>query len=444
VLIIALFAVGLLYYMFEPASETSSSYVSKPQLVAYTVEYPTRSSSTSPNAIAVDSAGDIWFALENDSSIAELFPTNGTIHEYHLPGVKNGNMTTWGMSVDNSLGLVWFTEYSSNSIWSFNVNDHEFNQHKLVTPYAFPFGLTIDKNHNVWFAELEGNKIGEIAQSGSLLELSVPVASSEPSGITTDPTGKVWFTLPGINSIGSYYRGNFSIQNLTGLITTPVGIAVDSHGNLWMTQHGPSFISEFNPSTHYFRTISTSNNSLIESLPYFCWIDQNGNVWFNEHQGNAMGEFEPINNSMIEYFIPTAIKGEGNISYMLTSTLSAGGEPWYTELLSGKVGTVNTTKALDVGMQLLNYSGFESLPNGSKINLGLSITGNSSLVHLKSYIGNFTGNFTYTFAPQQGSGNFNSVVTIQNIGSKSGVYFVTLTARTNTLAVSRIIEIKVP
>lgn len=349
---------------------------------------------------------------------------------------------TWGMSVDNSLGLIWFTEESSNSIWSFNMNNHRFEQHKLVTPDAFPFGITIDTNHNVWFAELEGNKIGEIAANGSMYELLVPSKGDpEPSGITADSTGKVWFTLPGTDSIGSYYQGSFTIENLTGLITTPVGIAVDSLGNIWMTQHGPSFISEFNPTTHYFKTISTSNNSLIESLPYFCWVDQNGNVWFNEHYGNAMGEFDPVSNSLIEYFIPTEIRDAGNISYMLTSTLSPSGEPWYTELFSGKVGTVNTTKALDVKVQLINYSSPVSIPNGSKINLGLSVTSNSSLVYLKGYVGNFTGNFTFTFAPQQGSGSFNSVVEIQNNGSMSGVYFVTLTTRTNTLAVSKVVEI---
>jgi hypothetical protein len=222
-----------------------------------------------------------------------------------------------------------------------------------------------------------------------------------------------------------------------------VGIAIDQHGNIWMTQHGPSFVSEFNPTSHYFRTISTSNNSLVDSLPYFCWIDENGDVWFNEHQGNAMGEFQPTSNRLIEYFIPTTIKAAGNISYMLTSTLSPGGQPWYTELLSGKVGTVNTSIHLDVNLQLLNYSDPASIPNGSMINLGLSVTSNSSSVSLKAYVGNFTGNFSFIFAPEHGTGSFNSDVEIQNDGSKPGVYFVTLTARTNSLAVSKIIEIRV-
>ena len=352
-------------------------------------------------------------------------------------------MITWGMSADDSSGLIWFTEESSNSIWSFNVNNHQFNQHELATPNAFPFGLTIDKNHNVWFAELEGNKIGEISASGSMSELPVPAGDSEPSGITTDSSGRVWFTLPGIDSIGSYFDGNFTIQNLTGLVTTPVGIAIDPHGNIWMTQHGPSFISEFNPTSHYFRTISTSNNSLADSLPYFCWIDQNGNVWFNEHQGNAMSEFLPTSDTMIEYFIPSRVEGSGNISYMLTSALSSGGQPWYTELLTGKVGTVNTSKALNVNIQLQNYSKSILIPNGSETSLGLSIASNSSSVSLKAYVGNFTGNFSFTFTPEQGTGSFNSAVEIRNNGSKLGVYFVTLTARTNFLAVSKIIEVRV-
>ena len=440
ILVIALMVVAITYYFFQPMS---SSFVSKSQIGAYATEYPTHSVSTSPNAITVDSAGVVWFSLWNDSSIAELIPANGTIHEYHVPGLKSGSMITWGMSADDSSGLIWFTEESSNSVWSFNVNNRQFNQHELATPNSFPFGLTIDKNHNVWFAELEGNKIGEISASGSLAEFPVPAPNSEPSGITTDSSGKVWFSLPGIDSIGSYFDGNFTIQNLTGLVTTPVGIAIDPQGNAWMTQHGPSFISEFNPTSHYFRTISTSNNSLVVSLPYFCWIDQNGNVWFNEHQGNAMSEFQPTSDTMIEYFIPSRVEGSGNISYMLTSAVSPGGQPWYTELLTGKVGTVNTSKALDVNILLQNYSRSISIPNGSETSLGLSIESNSSSASLKAYVGNYTGNFSFTFTPEHGKGSFNSVVEIQNNGSVPGVYFVTLTARTNFLAVSKIIEIRV-
>ena len=218
----------------------------------------------------------------------------------------------------------------------------------------------------------------------------MPVSDSEPTGITVDSTGRAWFTLPGVDAIGSYHEGNFTIQNLTGVVSTPVGIAADQNGNLWFTQHGPSFISEYNPQTHYLRTISTSNNSLISSLPYFCWVDQNGNVWFNEHQGNAMSEFFPQNNTLVEYFIPTRLVADQNISYMLTSAVSPLGQPWYTELYSGKIGTVNTDVPVLVHLKVTNYSSTnDAIPNGSTLSYSISISSGNSPVSLKAYVRKF-------------------------------------------------------
>jgi len=429
-------------------SLVETSFVSHAEESDYMTEYPTQVSTSEPNAIAVDANGNVWFALWNLSSIAELNPFNGVLHEYHVPGLANGSMITWAIAVDNSRQMVWFPEYTSNSIWGFNITSATFVQYKLSTPNAFPFGLTLDNNHNLWFTEIDGNKIGELTSQGSIEELKIPQSGAlEPSGITTDSSGKVWFTLPATDSIGNYYQGNFGIQNLTGTIVDPVGIAVDSRGNVWITQHGPSFISELNFQDHYIKTISTSNNSLPSSLPYFIHVDPNNNIWFNEHQGNAMSEFIPTSNTLVEYFIPTKIAGSGNISYSLTSALSDNGQPWYTELLSGKVGTVNTTKDLSVNLNLLNFSQSSvSITNGSEISLGLSVSSQSQTVSLHGYVGNFSdqGNFTFSFSLQSASGNYNSRVTIQNIGARPGVYFITITARTASLAVSKIIEITVP
>jgi virginiamycin B lyase len=445
-LVIVLSAIILTFYLYEnrPSSDV---FVSKPQISQFVTEYPTQSSSTAPNAIAVDSNGEVWFSLWNLSSLAQLYPENGTIHYYHIPGLKNGNMITWGIAVDNSLRLLWLTEFGSNSIWRYNMSNSIFTQFKLRTPNAGPFGIALDTNHTVWFTELFGNKIGEISAQGSMTELSLPNSGTEPSGITTDAAGEVWFTLPGINSIGSYYQGKFGIQNLTGVVSTPVGIALDTLGNVWMTQHGPSFITEYNPQTHYLKTISTSNNSLSQSLPYFCWVDKNGNVWFNEHQGNAMSEFVPKTNSLIEYFIPTRIQSVGNISYMLTSALSPDGEPWYTEYLSGKIGTIHENASPEISLKISNYSESRAiLPNGRELSYQITISNTSSPVLLKGYVGNFTnqGNFSFHFIPNMGSGTFDSVVTIKNDGALPGIYFVTLTARTENVAISQIIEIRVP
>lgn len=371
------------------------------------------------------------------------------MQEFLIPGMKDKPTVTWGITVDNIRNLIWFTEQISNSVWSFNITSHAFKRYKLKTPNAFPFAIALDSKGDVWFTELFSDKIGEITRSGNLTEIQIPVSGDpEPSGITVDSSNRVWFTLPGVNSTGSYYEGKFQIQNLTGQVSgiALVGMAVDSSGNLWMTQHGPSFISEFNPSTHYFRTISTVVPPLMgTSLPYFTYVNGNGDVWFNEHYGNAIDEFIPDNNTLIEYYIPTRVAYAGNISGILTMNLSKQGVPWFTEFFSGKVGTINTSAPLGLTMSLQNYSGNTiTLGENNETSLSLQVSCSSSAtVSLAAEVGNFTGNFSLAFTPETHAGSFRSLATIRDGGSIPGVYFVTISAITTQLAYSKVIEIRV-
>lgn len=434
IILLLLLVSSIAYYFSRPGTIQKSQY---------TTEYFTGSKESTPNSIAVDSRGNVWFALQNKSAIAELNPSTGSIKQFHLP-IGNKSITTWGMVIDNQRKLVWFTEQVTNSIWSFNMTDHKFTAYHLKTTGALPFGIALDPQGNVWFTEFFGDKIGEITTSGVLSEIQIPASGYlEASAVFAAPSGKIWFTLPGINSTASYFKGSFTIQNLTSLVNIPVGIAIDSSGNLWLTQHGPSFISEFNPTTHYFKTISTSIPPLGTSLPYFSYVNSNGDVWFNEHYGNAMAEFIPSSNTLIEYFIPTRVGYAGNISGMLTSTLSSSGQPWYTEFFAGKVGTVNVSKPLDLGLSLSNYSNTVTIHNGDQVSLSLSLSGTAAQsASLRGSVGNFTGNFVFDFSHL--SRNNTSLLTIHNDGSKPGIYFVTITALTTPLAISKIIEIVVP
>jgi virginiamycin B lyase len=428
-----------MYYYFL-SNSSSIVYTSKAEHSTFTTEYPLNSKESSPNAIVVDAKGNVWFGVENGSNIGELNPASGVIHEYPIPTLSHVSITTWGIAIDNSRNLLWFTEQVSNAVWSFSLTNHTFKEYVLKTPKALPFGITIDSKGNVWFTELFGNKIGKIAVSGNLSEYSMPVSGrAEPSAITVDSTGKVWFALPGINSTGSYYNGKFTIYSLQGLVEYSVGIAVDSQGNLWMTQHGPSFIIEYNPVTHYARTISSSIPPAGTSLPYFINVDRNGNVWFNEHYGNAMAEFIPSTNSLVEYFIPTREPVLGNISGMITSTLSSNGEPWYTEFYSGKIGTINTSVPLNLNLSVLNDSNsVTDIPNGTSVTFKLLVSGsNAANAKLSASVGNFTHSFSFTFSS-------NNAISILNDGAKSGVYFVTISALTSSIGYSKVIEVRVP
>jgi virginiamycin B lyase len=446
ILIIAIMTVVLvllssLYYYFPQNEEFTQTVV--PQESHYMIEYPVVSPSSYPHAIAVDSSDNVWFVLENETALAVLSPRNNTIQVFPLPESKSLGLMTWGVSVDNTRGLVWFTDVISNAVWRFNMVSHRFQEFKMTAPNSFPYDLVLDGNGNVWFTELYNNSIGELTTQGSLFRFPVP-EHGEPAGITIDNSGRIWFSLPNSQEIGSLSQGKFQLYNLTGYIVSPVGLAVDSAGNIWMTQHGPSLVSEFNPMSHYIRTISTTVPEVGGSLPYFVYLTKNGTVWFNEHQGNFMARFNPLDDTLIEYENPTRLQFAGNISGMLTMALSPSGEPWFSEFFAGKVGTVNVSEPLDVGVQLLNYSTPLEITNQTQGTLQLSVSDTSSgPVHLTAFAGNFTGNFSFTFSPPSGGGTFDSTLTIGKNDTAPGVYFITVGAASKDLVFSRIIEVMV-
>lgn len=434
VIIVIIAGSSLLYYFSIVPAATSSPYVA---------EFPTTRTAF-PNAIAVDDQGRVWFASWNETALGVLYPSNGTVMMFPLPEPSSSGLETWGVAVDNAKGAVWLTDHISNAIWSFDMKSHAFTKYPVPTNDSFPYQILLDQQGNVWFGEMFAGKLGELTTQGVMKEYPIP-----GNGYTPDPTGlaiengTLWFTEPLENIVGSFNSGVFTLYNLTGSIYSPVGIAVDSHGNLWVTEHTfPGLIGEFNPATHFVKTFSTSfPPALGSSLPYFIYVDSHDNVWFNEHYGNGIAVFNPATNSLIEYHVPLKFAIPGNLSGILTMALSQGDGPWFTELFTGNIGTINTSVPIEQELTIANQAGPISIANGSSASVSLSIQGGGAL---SAYLGNFTQDFSFAFTPQSGTGNFSSVIRIQNSGAKPGVYFLTISDATKFLTVSQIIELKVP
>lgn len=425
----------------------SFSVSSEPQSGKYITEYLAQANNSDPNGIAVDSNGNVWFVLGNRSTLAELIPSNGTIREFPIPGAGIYTSLCWGMVYQASKNMIWFTDDNTNAVYGFAISTHIFTRYTLSQPQSSPFGIAVDNQGNVWFAEAGSNKLGEITSSGQLKETSIPSPPGSPAGVTVDKSGTVWFTLALLNEVVSYSGGNFQFYNLTGLLSLPAGIYADNQGNLWIMEHGRSLFAEFNPVTHSFKSYSTTIPPFNASLPYFDYMDSQGNLWFNEHYGNAIAEFNPSTNTLIEYEVPTKILAVQNISGALTMALSPSGVPWFTEIYSGKVGTVNISAPVPLSISLANSSTKSPLQiaNESSASVSLSIeSAISEPVTLRASVGNLTGyNFQFGYSPKYDSGNFESSLTITNNGSARGVYFVTVGAQTADVVVSIILEIQV-
>jgi streptogramin lyase len=306
----------------------------------------------------VDNKGEVWFTESNASILARFDPGNQSFAEFKIPWV--GDM--WGIASDPT-GFIWFTQYSgegnvnpggaivsggSGRIVRFDLVTRNFTSIQVPTNGSFPIRLTLDQQGRVWFTELLGNKIGVYDPSSNRMqEYPVPTNSSGPNDLTFDRLGDLWFTESYARQLGRFDPRNqnfteYPLGNETAsqIVSSPVGLALDKEGNVWVADHGGNWIVEFNPATGttakfptHFPPPDVYPISLVNDL----LIDSGGRIWFAEHGGNSIGYYTPEAHSMVEFPIPT-----GPISTALWIALAPNGNIWFTEWTADKIGVVQS------------------------------------------------------------------------------------------------------
>ena len=332
----------------------------------YIEEYSIPTPASAPLAIAVDNNGIVWFTESNASKLARFDPVNHEFAEYTVPRV--GDM--WGLTFDHS-GSVWLTQYSGKGavnpggsvvfggngrLVRFDPIRKNFTSINVPTVGSFPMRLVVDAQNRVWFTELLGNKIGVYDQAkNQLTEYQVPTNASGPADLTFGRNGALWFTETYAMGLGEFFPQNqsfieYPLGNNTAsqVVASPIGLAQDDQGNVWVADHGGSWIIEFNPVTHgivkyptHIPPADVYSISLVNDL----LVDSQGRVWFVEHGGNAVGYLSIENRSMTEFPIPT-----GPISTSLWITLAPSGDVWFTEWSTNKIGVVHSNLPVPVSI----------------------------------------------------------------------------------------------
>jgi virginiamycin B lyase len=435
----------------RPLAAVATVTTSSPEASRYITEYQVGGVDSDPNAIASDSKGNVWFTLAADYAIGELNPANGTTHEFRIPD-QNGSLVSWGLAVDSSRNLVWFTDQLADSVWSFNATSGSFTRYHVPTQLSSPYQVAVDGDGNVWFTEIDGGKIGEITPQGAIREYTVPAGASSspatsltgPAGIAIGRAGVVWFTEVYEDSVGSLSNGTFHEYPLTGAVS-PTGIALDPQGDVWVTLHGGSYIAELNPAKNSTRIISTSVPGGVSTLPYFVAVDPQGNVWFDEHYGNAIARFTPSNQTLVEYEIPTRVASLANISGALSIGLDDAGHPWFTEFYTGKVGTVDPSGALGIRVVIGSPSNGTTLNASSGGNFSVSIQVSGSSPSTLAYSKGVGPALLISFSPSSGNGSYSSTMTVESPGrtASGSVVAVTISAVTPQVVCSQVIEVEV-
>lgn len=311
-----------------------------------------------PNGIVVDSKGSVWTVGSRSQSLIS-FSSNG-IKSFVLPGSdETSSIMVWTMIADDKDGSIFFSGSAQNPVLRFDPKTEVFQV--IGTPSAPPMQMEAGKGGNIWYT-LQGGAIGalqELGRSGSHIYDVQELGTGEdsfPSGIflqnqllwiTQTLAGKiVLFNITyggedGRNIQDIEKAGEFPQQ---GALFTPTDIIMNN-GSAWVTEHGTSFLTEYNFETQQLKRYPTALHPIqISTLPYWLAEDPDGNgVWFNEHRGNRIAFFDFSSRTLTEYEVPTRNPQMGYIANVLTLAADPTNtnRVWFTEFTEDKIGYVD-------------------------------------------------------------------------------------------------------
>ncbi len=160
----------------------------------------------------------------------------------------------------------------------------------------FPVAVTIDAQHNAWVANQSADTITSISADGSLVNSYS--CCSGPAGIAADQFGYVW--------AANYYGDSVSVVSTTGAIVSsgltgggidhPQGIAIDGAGRVWLTNYQDNSLSEVSgandaPIGAALSPASGFGSDASLSEPYAIAIDASGNLWVSNHGNSTITQF---------------------------------------------------------------------------------------------------------------------------------------------------------
>ena len=161
--------------------------------------------------------------------------------------------------------------------------------HVLPGRQAEPYLVVVGPDHNLWFTEFTGEKIGRITTSGVITEFKIAGAQSLV-GIASGPDGNIWFTD---QFAGKVEHINPSGGGLTEFSlpagSHPQGITAGPDGNLWFVDQknsGLFTVGKITPAGTIAEYSSTVNAGIFQPYALVGQITtgSDGNLWFTNPQ----------------------------------------------------------------------------------------------------------------------------------------------------------------
>jgi virginiamycin B lyase len=298
-----------------------------------------------------DKDGNIW--MEMGGGLSKLDPATGELHTWRLPDPTRPFIHEILPTAD---GSVWLTIERQNALARFDTRTEKFEVYHQpydgpppveMEPNApwpnmryTPGGQTGDPRRHTAVADLQGN-IWSSGRPLSKFDIETKKFTFFPEvpdiyGIALDKEGNVWFAE--FNSKDHHSIGKVDVK--TNKITKwtppssdtrPRRLKIDSQGMIWFGDYFGGNLTRFDPKTQTFKEFKLPGPM---PTPYGIGVDHNDNLWYASMYTDVIGKLDPKTGKVIEYPTPY---GERGTRDMFEDTQ---GRIWYGAQPYGKVGYV--------------------------------------------------------------------------------------------------------
>ncbi|MEE2986471.1 MAG: Lyase-like protein [Nitrospinota bacterium] len=198
-------------------------------------------------------------------------------------------------------GNLWFTEINGNKIGKLVPSETEpgtskgIQEYELPNPNSKPNYLIVSKDGQVWFSEMAG-RIGRLdPATGKISEYPVPTPKSEPHHLAEGDDGSIWFLEFETNKIARLNPKSGSIKEYAVNEGHPHDLVLKDN-SIWYSQGGKFWAQNFFNKIGRFDiasgTVSETTVPPKKSVPHGMALGGDGTIWFTQLFANKISRLD--------------------------------------------------------------------------------------------------------------------------------------------------------
>ena len=231
------------------------------------------------NGVAIDATGNIWVTTAINT-LAEMPPTLAAPTVFAAPNTPNKGVD--GLAIDG-LGNPWYTCDTCTAVYKLNPSNDTVGTSN-VAGSVHQTNISIDTSEQTWLGNFDYAQINVFANTGVAVPNSPFSCGTcgNAAFVTNDHAGNAW--IVGNNLTRLTVGVGFTNYSTGGGLDNPTAVAIDGAGNAWVANTSnlsgttAGSLTEF---TNAGKPVSPTDGyvSNVLATPLSVAVDGAGNVW---------------------------------------------------------------------------------------------------------------------------------------------------------------------